>query len=359
LRVYDIGSIDEGDFYIKFFLRNKSDGFKFVLYMVYGPAQQQNKEDFLIELANTCSRETHPYIVGGDFNIMRHPDDKSKGHFDTKWPNIFNAVIESVDLKEIVMSGQQYTWAEPGDDPTYEKLDRVLVSTEWNFFPLSTLQSRDRSQSDHTPLILNSGSSTHNNKQTTFKFEREWLIRDGFFMVAHLWPLKNRGGTTMERWQNKIRHLGQYMRGWTKDSAGSYKKEKKKLISMLDAIDKKAKNTFLSDNEIKTKHYLKEKLVLLLREEEMKWYERAKVNDLLEGDDNTHFFHLVANGKHHKHYIFKLEQEDGGIIVGDTEIKSTSLIITKAFSDNHRTMTSALRKVKLMIYHKSVLLKMI
>ena len=69
------------------------------------------------------------------------------------------------------------------------------------------------------------------------------------------------------------------------------------------------------------KHYLKERLVLLLREEEMKWYERAKVKNLLHGDDNTQFFHLVANGKHHKQHIFKLEQEDG-VIVGDIELKT-------------------------------------
>ena len=45
----------------------------------------------------------------------------------------------------------------------------------------------------------------------------------------------------------------------------------------------------LSDQEINYKHYLKERLVLLLREEEIKWYEGAKVKTLLEGDDNTRF----------------------------------------------------------------------
>ena len=28
LNVYDIGAIDEGDFYVKFLLSNKNDGFK-------------------------------------------------------------------------------------------------------------------------------------------------------------------------------------------------------------------------------------------------------------------------------------------------------------------------------------------
>ena len=89
----------------------KSDGFKFALFVVYGPAQQENKQEFLAEMANTCSKESLPYIIGGDFNIMRHPQDKSSGVFDFKWPNLFNSVIESLDFKEIVMSGRQYTWA--------------------------------------------------------------------------------------------------------------------------------------------------------------------------------------------------------------------------------------------------------
>ena len=84
---------------------------------------------------------------------MRHPEDKSIYNFDTKWPNLFNAVIETLDLKEIVMSGRQYTWVGPGDEPTYEKLDRVLVSTKWeDKYTLSMVEARDRNISDHTPL---------------------------------------------------------------------------------------------------------------------------------------------------------------------------------------------------------------
>ena len=78
----------------------------------------------------------------------------------------------------------------------------------------------------------------------------------------------------------------------------------------------------LSDQEINYKHYLKERLVLLLREEEIKWYERAKVKTLLEGDDSTRFFHQVANGKHQKQHIYKLEN-DQGVVIGDDQLKKT------------------------------------
>jgi len=97
----------------------------------YGPAQREYKENFLIEMAHVCTKESLLYIIGGDFTIMHQPQDKSKENFEIKWPDLFNMVIQTLDLREIEMSGRQYTWASSGDDPTFEKLDRVLVSTEW------------------------------------------------------------------------------------------------------------------------------------------------------------------------------------------------------------------------------------
>jgi hypothetical protein len=56
LDVFDIGGIDEGGFYVKFLLRNKEDGFKWVLIAVYGAAQDGFKEAFLTEFVQTCSK---------------------------------------------------------------------------------------------------------------------------------------------------------------------------------------------------------------------------------------------------------------------------------------------------------------
>ena len=45
---------------------------------------------------------------------------------------MFNIVIKSLDLREIELSGTKFTWANTLPNPTYEKLDRVLTSIEWN-----------------------------------------------------------------------------------------------------------------------------------------------------------------------------------------------------------------------------------
>uniref|UniRef100_A0A453BYI5 Uncharacterized protein n=1 Tax=Aegilops tauschii subsp. strangulata TaxID=200361 RepID=A0A453BYI5_AEGTS len=41
---------------------------------------------------------------------------------------------------------------------------------------------------------------------------------------------------------------------------------------------------------------------------------RAKVWKIVQGGDNTQFFHMIANGKHRKKKIFQLEQDEGTII---------------------------------------------
>lgn len=58
----------------------------------------------------------------------------------------------------------------------------------------------------------------------------------------------------------------------------------------------------------------------MLREEEIKWYQRAKTKGLLEGDGNTKYFQLVTNGKHRKTRIYKLLDGEQ-TISGDDELK--------------------------------------
>ena len=100
----------------------------------------------------------------------------------------------------------------------------------------------------------------------------------------------------------------------------AYKKEKKALLNKLDELDKKAESLTLEADEIILKHVLNQRLASLLREEELKWYQRVKVKNFLEGDVNTKFYHLVANGKHRKTRIFQLEY-GSRVVRGDGDLK--------------------------------------
>src|SRR3954471_8363273 len=96
------------------------------------------------------------------------------------------------------MLGRQFTWANSLPEPTYKKLDRVLMDIDWEHkFPMVTVRALERIEalSDHAPLLFSFGSPPRKS-MNEFKFELGWMIRDDFYeMVKDIW-VKPVGGQT-------------------------------------------------------------------------------------------------------------------------------------------------------------------
>ena len=92
-----------------------------------------------------------------------------------------------------------------------------------------------------------------------------------------------------------------------------------------------AETRTLSDGERETLESARDDLIKLPREEELKFYQRAKANDVLLGHNNTRYFQMVANGKHRKKRIFSLEHE-GGKLKGSKTLKVISHSSTRSSS---------------------------
>jgi hypothetical protein len=116
------------------------------------------------------------------------------------------------------------------------------------------------------------GGPSHRGNARNFKFEIGWLTRDVFFdLVKEVWEFENRGRLPMERWQNKIRRLGCFLRGWARNLVSQNKNHKSNLLANIDVLDRKAETCLLSPQEGELRHHLKEQLTKLLREEEIYW----------------------------------------------------------------------------------------
>jgi uncharacterized coiled-coil DUF342 family protein len=81
-----------------------------------------------------------------------------------------------------------------------------------------------------------------------------------------------------------------------KNVSGQYKKEKKDILNILDTLDKKAETCPLETHERDYKQYLNNRLAKMLREEEIKWYQRAKVKELLKEIPTPNVFSLLQMG---------------------------------------------------------------
>jgi endonuclease/exonuclease/phosphatase family metal-dependent hydrolase len=117
---------------------------------------------FLTELSNFYSSNKEPILIGGDFNIIRFVIEKNTMDGVHRHTPLFNSLIHFYELKELVMCGGLYTWSNNQEIPILEKLDRVLVSQEWeDMFPQVVVNRLPREISDHNPLLVTINRSEH------------------------------------------------------------------------------------------------------------------------------------------------------------------------------------------------------
>jgi mannosylglycoprotein endo-beta-mannosidase len=96
---------------------------------------------------------------------------------------------------------------------------------------------------------------------------------------------------------------------------GEYKKQKKQIMAKIQRIDEGGGDKLLSETQIRERQDLETKLEKLMEEEEIYWQQRGGEKWVLEGDSNTTFFHLVANGRRRKKSIISLQHE--GVSITD------------------------------------------
>jgi hypothetical protein len=70
---------------------------------------------------------------------------------------------------------------------------------------------------------------------------------------------------------------------------------------------------------VKKKVELKAELLHIFEEEELYWFKRSHENWLLKGDNNTEYFHRIANGEKRKQTIYFLKDGDQ-IVLGPDEL---------------------------------------
>lgn len=212
---FDIVDTEMGTFYIKMTVMDKKIQTHYCLIFVYGAAQEEHKEDFLQEFAAVCDDQDLPLLIGGDFNILRFSRDKNKRKKTCRYMTLFNSFINTHGLREIEMAGDQYTWSNNHDVPTLEKLDRVLVSQNWEIlFPLMTVHKLVREISDHNPLVLDTMEQVEKTVKP-FRYDSGWIKQPGFLdKIQTIWSERVHNSDSLGVVQEKLKRVKKKMKGW-------------------------------------------------------------------------------------------------------------------------------------------------
>ena len=122
---------------------------------VYGPQEDRDKAIFLEELEAIRDACQGPWAVTGDFNLILNEEDKSNDRIDRANLRRFRRTVAALELQDLHLHGRAFTWSNERENPTLVRLDRVLVSMDWEeLFPNAHLQGLGSDASDHCPLLL-------------------------------------------------------------------------------------------------------------------------------------------------------------------------------------------------------------
>ena len=94
------------------------------------------------EISNKVESCTLSLLIGGDFNLIHFPSDKNNTAFHHAEANAFNQTLDDLALIELPLLDRRFTWSNERNTPTLTKIDRMLVSIEWELtYPDYLLQA--------------------------------------------------------------------------------------------------------------------------------------------------------------------------------------------------------------------------
>ena len=155
-------------------LKQTNSGASLLITNVYGPSTDQLKPAFINEIRSLSSMVNDPWILGGDFNLVRWLIDRSGSQRSFTLMSLFNDLISELELIDIPLQNRRYTWCSNRPEPSHSKIDRILVAPEISLqFPLISLQAMEVLVSDHAPMLLTCKKEATPRRH--YKLELFWL----------------------------------------------------------------------------------------------------------------------------------------------------------------------------------------
>ena len=96
--MFDFVAFGHGIFWASTIMSHRTLNSLLEIIVVYGPADHSLSYIFLDELRNKIDVCQLPLLIGGDFNLMRYPSDKSSSNFSWLLADASNAFIRDTAI---------------------------------------------------------------------------------------------------------------------------------------------------------------------------------------------------------------------------------------------------------------------
>ena len=279
---------------------------------VYGPSDDSARNDMWVELDSMRLQWISAWCLIGDFNIIIYLVEKLGCNSFSSAMSKFSDFIEKHNLVDLPLEGGDYTWFRDSNNPSMSRIDRALISTDWeDHFLDVTQKSLPQVVSDPCPILVEAGGMLRGT--SAFKFENMWLkVVD---RVQQWWRGYHFVGPPSYVLACKLKALKGDLKHWNKHVFGDVAFRKKCLLTEFLELDMREELQVLSLENRSRRTMIKADIEHLASLEEISWRQKSKALFIKEGDNNTRFFHRLANSHRRTNQIRGMEVE--GVLYED------------------------------------------
>ncbi|KAL0302324.1 UNVERIFIED_CONTAM: hypothetical protein Scaly_3036500 [Sesamum calycinum] len=261
-----------------------------------------------------------PWIVLGDFNAIIDASEACGRAADTTASmNDFRNCIQETGLIHIPFTGCRFTWhnCSEGIRSLWKRLDRILVNAAWlDAWPNSSYICTLPSTSDHSPPILNvaSGGNTH----SLFRFDNFLAKQSGFLeSVSNKWRHKV-PGTAMYGVVCKLKNMKSMFRQQRK-MKGNLADNVQLAKGFLDKAQELF-SAYRDDFLLMLVKCCREVYSVAINLETSMLRQRAKLQWLRHGDQNSKLFFRKINARRARQRVFQITTTNGVVLTDMNEV---------------------------------------
>ncbi|KAL4573100.1 hypothetical protein LXL04_019893 [Taraxacum kok-saghyz] len=238
------------------------------------------------------------YIVFGDFNDVRHRDERLRCAFSQREAAVFNEFIGTSSLVEVSLGGFAFTRVSSNGEKMC-KLDRFLI-TEGVGRVFSGIGSMAFTStiSDHRPILLTEVLEDYGSHP--FRFFTSWMSEPTFEEeMKNSWekPIASVDKGAAFVFKDKLKRLKVDVKAWWVGAKKQQISLKLEMTEKLKNIDSTIDAGGVTDELLQERTQVREVLGKLKKKEIEDLAHKAKVKWAIVGDENSKYFHGILNKK--------------------------------------------------------------
>ncbi|KAF7831683.1 reverse transcriptase [Senna tora] len=301
------------------------------LTLIYGPPKDQDRQEVWDKIISFAPSRDDVWLCLGDFNEICSPIEKFGGRSRSdRSYNRFQNFIYDCSLMDMSFQGAQFTWSNKqlGEAHIKERIDRALCTNAFcAAFPKAQVFHHEPIGSDHCPLVVHFAYEDIKTPRV-FKFEQAWVHNESFIgVIKKAWRKDVDGALSpQEQFSARLTWCRSLLQDWSKAEFPNNLLVLKKLKEQYNACLEGEFN----EEKAEAAKIIEKKMFESWEKEELYWAQRARINWLKAGDQNTKFFHSSTIRRRKKNKILKVKNLEGIWLENEEEIGEN---FTKYYAD--------------------------